>query len=43
VDCLAGQGPVLKSATILSSGAASSKIGGGANIHIFVFCIINFF
>jgi hypothetical protein len=29
VDCLAGQGPVLKSATILSIGAASSKIGGG--------------
>ena len=28
----------------VSSGATSSIIGGGgANIHIFVFCIINFF
>ena len=25
------------------SGVANSIIGGGGNIHIFVFCIINFF
>jgi hypothetical protein len=28
---------------IADSGVANSIMGGGGNIHIFVFCIINFF
>ena len=33
----------IKDLCISTSGAASVIIGGGVNIHIFVFCIINFF